>query len=70
MESGLVVEASVYIDASYEGDLIALFGVDYTWGREGETEYNETYAGRLKEPSPWGKHQFYVQVDPYLPNST
>ena len=70
MESGLVVEASVYIDASYEGDLLALFGVEYTWGREGVADYNETYAGRLKEPSSWGGHQFGVKVDPYLPNST
>ncbi len=45
-----------------------LAGVSYTWGREGESEYNETFAGRLKEPSSIGDHQFYVKVDPFYNN--
>ncbi|MBZ4192278.1 FAD-dependent oxidoreductase [Niabella beijingensis] len=35
----------VFIDATYEGDLIAAAGVPFSLGREGKTEYNEPYAG-------------------------
>eukprot|EP00041_Stephanoeca_diplocostata_P020782 m.472220 g.472220 ORF g.472220 m.472220 type:complete len:577 (-) comp21660_c0_seq22:353-2083(-) len=38
---------SVIIDASYEGSLMKLAGVNYTWGREANSTYNETTAGRL-----------------------
>lgn len=34
-----------FIDASYEGDLIAAAGVPFSLGREGIKEYNEPYAG-------------------------
>lgn len=67
-EAGLVVSASIFIDASYEGDLLPLLGVDYAWGREGVADYNETLAGRLKEPSSVGGHQFTVKVDPFWSN--
>src|SRR5262245_32949877 len=33
--------AAVWIDASYEGDLMARAGVSYTFGREGKEQYNE-----------------------------
>eukprot|EP01119_Soliformovum_irregulare_P005694 TRINITY_DN17437_c0_g1_i1.p1 TRINITY_DN17437_c0_g1~~TRINITY_DN17437_c0_g1_i1.p1 ORF type:complete len:522 (+),score=113.17 TRINITY_DN17437_c0_g1_i1:121-1686(+) len=62
---GSVYSASIFIDTSYEGDLLALAQVEYTFGRESTSQYNETYAGRLKEPSPWGGHQFNVEVDPH-----
>jgi hypothetical protein len=35
----------VFIDASYEGDLMARAGVKYTWGRESKDEFNEEAAG-------------------------
>lgn len=38
--------ASVFIDGTYEGDLMAAAGVDWTIGREGRDEYNESLAGR------------------------
>jgi hypothetical protein len=42
------VTASVFVDASYEGDLMASAGVSYTVGRESQQEYGEApYAGRL-----------------------
>ena len=41
----LRVAAKVFIDASYEGDLIALAGVGYRVGREAESEFDEPYAG-------------------------
>jgi hypothetical protein len=37
--------AKVFIDASYEGDLMAGAGVPYRVGREGREEFNETLAG-------------------------
>jgi len=57
--------AKIFIDASYEGDVMALAGVSYTWGREGVKDYNESLAGVQKEPSSHGGHQFDVDVDPY-----
>jgi hypothetical protein len=38
-------EAAVWIDASYEGDLLARAGVACVWGREGRGEHNEPLAG-------------------------
>ena len=61
-KGNVVVEAKVFIDCTYEGDLMACAGVSYTVGREANTVYNETYNGvqvRLK-------HQFDVDVDPYV----
>jgi hypothetical protein len=40
-----VWKASVWIDASYEGDLVRFSGASYTWGRESRDQYNESYAG-------------------------
>jgi len=37
---GSEVRAKVFIDAGYEGDLMARAGVSYTWGREGSRDYN------------------------------
>ena len=38
--------AETYVDASYEGDLMAIAGADYRVGREGRDEYGEPHAGR------------------------
>ena len=38
--------ARVFIDGSYEGDLMAAAGVDWTIGREGRAEYGESLAGK------------------------
>ena len=45
--SGKVYEAKVFIDASYEGDLLAAAGVAYRVGREGRNEFNESLAGAI-----------------------
>ncbi len=37
---------TVFIDATYEGDLAAAAGVPFKVGREGRSEYNEVGAGR------------------------
>ena len=62
MENGAVFEATVFIDSSYEGDLMAQAGVSYTWGREGTSQYGESLAGvRAETPG----HQFEVNLSPY-----
>jgi len=43
--------AKVYVDASYEGDLLAAAGVSWTIGREGRAEFGESLAGR-QYPKP------------------
>ncbi len=63
MENGAEFRAAVFIDASYEGDLMARAGVSYTVGREGRDKYGESLAGR-QEILP-GSHQFSVPVSPY-----
>ena len=40
-----IVEARVFIDCSYEGDLMAKSGVSYTYGRESIRQYGESLAG-------------------------
>jgi len=57
------VSAKVFIDASYEGDLMARSGVSYTWGRENITDYNESYAGR--QPITFTTHQIDAQLNPF-----
>ncbi|MCI0458938.1 MAG: FAD-dependent oxidoreductase [Gemmataceae bacterium] len=54
--------AQVYIDATYEGDLLATARVSYTVGREGRDKYNESLAG-VQEHSKF--HQFPVKVSPF-----
>jgi len=63
MEDGTVFQARIFIDASYEGDLMAKAGVSYTVGREANAVYHETLNG-IRAQTP--KHQFTVAVDPYL----
>ncbi len=38
--------ARVFIDGTYEGDLMAAAGVDWTIGREGRDQYGESLAGK------------------------
>ena len=61
MLGGLQVKASYFMDASYEGDLLAKAGVSFHVGREANTVYGETINGvQLRE-----HHQFSKPVDPY-----
>jgi hypothetical protein len=43
--NAMTIKAKVFIDCSYEGDLMARAGVNYTWGRESRDEYGESLAG-------------------------
>ncbi|CAN5877044.1 FAD-dependent oxidoreductase [soil metagenome] len=64
MESGKRFAAKMFIDATYEGDLMAKAGVTYHVGREANAVYGETINGvqAVKTIS----HQFIKQVDPYI----
>ena len=44
-EDGTVFRAKMFIDCTYEGDLMAKAGVSYTLMREGNAKYGETYNG-------------------------
>src|SRR5436190_7355490 len=63
MESGRVFRAKMFIDASYEGDLMARAGVKYAVGREANSVYGETLNG-VRRMTP--KHQFVLPVDPFV----
>lgn len=49
LDNGAVIQGDVFIDASYEGDLMARSGVSHTWGRESAAQYGESLAG-IREP--------------------
>ena len=57
-------EAAVYVDASYEGDLLPRFGVPYAVGRESRELHGEGWAGRQPATRP-GKHNFEVRLSPF-----
>ncbi|HWB05679.1 MAG TPA: FAD-dependent oxidoreductase [Verrucomicrobiales bacterium] len=64
MESGRTFTGKMFIDATYEGDLMAKAGVSYHVGRESNATYGETLNGiqtaRAKQ------HQFIKSPDPYI----
>ena len=64
MESGLLITGRMFIDATYEGDLMAKAGVSYTVGRESNQAYGETLNGVQKAQAIY--HQFVDGVDPYI----
>jgi hypothetical protein len=64
MESGKTFRGRVFIDATYEGDLMAKAGVSYTVGREANSVYGETLNGVQTRRAV--SHQFLKPVDPYV----
>ncbi|MBN1107231.1 MAG: FAD-dependent oxidoreductase [Bacteroidales bacterium] len=75
MESGEIYQGKAFIDATYEGDLMAAAGVSYTVGREANKKYGETLNGvhtadtartmtRLISRNSIN-HNFVRGVDPY-----
>ncbi|HEY2894272.1 MAG TPA: FAD-dependent oxidoreductase [Pirellulales bacterium] len=64
MESGRVFRGRMFVDATYEGDLMAKAGVSYTVGREANSQYGETLNGVQTKNAT--KHQFVAGVDPYV----
>lgn len=76
MESGEVYKGKMFIDATYEGDLMAASGVSYTIGRESNNLYGETLNGvqldkislTLRKKISYNAfyHNFIKRVDPYV----
>jgi hypothetical protein len=64
MQSGEIFKGKMFIDATYEGDLMAAAGVSYTTGRESNAQYNETLNGVNTKNDRY--HNFDLNVDPYL----
>ncbi len=64
MESGRAFRGSMFIDATYEGDLMAAAHASYTIGREANSLYGETLDG--VQPRQAKYHQFAPGVDPYV----
>ena len=62
--SGKVYRGKVFVDATYEGDLMAAAGVTFTIGREANAVYGETLNGN--QPAQATHHQLNVGVDPYV----
>ncbi|MCX6620851.1 MAG: FAD-dependent oxidoreductase [Acidobacteria bacterium] len=62
LENGERYRGRIFIDSSYEGDLMAQAKVSYTWGREGTSQYGETLAG--VRPKDRG-HQFDMKIPAY-----
>lgn len=65
MRSGAVYEGRMFIDATYEGDLMAAAGVDYHVGRESRRVYGETWNG-VQVGILHHNHFFNKDIDPYV----
>ncbi len=64
MLSGKTYRGKMFIDATYEGDLMATAGVSYTTGREASSQYGESLNGVATRYAK--HHQFSKPVDPYV----
>lgn len=67
--SGTEYRAQVFIDATYEGDLMAAAGVTYAVGRESSSAYGEPWNGAQPDARHHGHHfdsTVANPVDPYV----
>ncbi|MFT6862355.1 MAG: hypothetical protein ACJAVK_000913, partial [Akkermansiaceae bacterium] len=62
-EGGLIIKGKMFIDASYEGDLLAMAGVSFVTGREANATYHEKGNGIT---GPRRGNQLPNGIDPYL----
>ncbi len=63
-EDGALVRAGMFLDCTYEGDLLAEAGCSFVIGRESNARYGETLNG--VQTANATKHQFTRRVDPYV----
>jgi hypothetical protein len=63
LTSGTDVQAKMFVDAGYEGDLMAAAGVSFTVGREANSTYSESVNGIRGAGS---ENQLYDGIDPYV----
>lgn len=64
LADGTTLEGRVFIDASYEGDLMAAAGVRYRVGRESVAEYGERLAGVVPRELSTRK-QWRADISPF-----
>jgi hypothetical protein len=63
---GNVFTGKIFIDATYEGDLMAAAGVSYATGREGSAQYGEEWNGVQVGDFPVKHHDFDgLKISPY-----
>ena len=62
--SGKVFKGKMFIDATYEGDLMAVAGINFHVGREGNAKYNETFNG-VQTGVFQHDHHFKSNISPY-----
>src|SRR5262249_22707268 len=63
-EAKKTIEGKMFIDASYEGDLMARAKVSYIIGREAGAQYGESLAGIRPEPATGLDRK--LKIDPYV----
>ncbi len=63
--SGKTYSGKMFIDATYEGDLMATAGVSYHVGREASSVYNEEWNG-VQTDVVHHKHRFLSDISPYV----
>ncbi len=67
METAETVAASVFIDATYEGDLLAAANVSHYVGREPSGTYDESLGGQMQNVSWSNVYQFCkLPVSPFV----
>ena len=76
METGQIYQGKMFMDCTYEGDLMAASGVSYTVGREANSQYGESLNGvqannvsltlHKKISRNSMHHNFIEGVSPYL----
>ncbi len=64
--SGNVYRGKMFVDATYEGDLMAAAGVSYTVGREANSVYGETINGNQPNAQGSRHHNFHEGVSAYV----
>ena len=63
--SGKIYRGKIFVDATYEGDLMAAAGVSYTVGREANSVYGETISGNQPNARGSVHHNFHEGVSAY-----
>ena len=63
--TGKIFNGKMFIDATYEGDLMAAAGVSYHVGREANSVYEEEWNG-IQTGVLHHKHWFAKNIDPYV----
>tara|TARA_R110000744_G_scaffold81917_3_gene160946 strand:- start:1707 stop:3365 length:1659 start_codon:yes stop_codon:yes gene_type:complete len=66
MLDGTIYKAKIFIDATYEGDLMAAAGVNYHVGREANSVYNEQWNGVQKGVYHHSHNFQELNISPYI----